>query len=56
MGECMAKDSWYNSIITDCEKCDITKCQDNGDCLMQCNGNRTCSSLFNDSEFAEFVP
>jgi len=37
MGECMAKDSWYNSIITDCEKCDITKCQDNGDCLMQCN-------------------
>merc|ERR1719284_1254731 len=37
MGECMAKDSWYNSMITDCEKCDIAKCQNNGDCLMQCN-------------------
>jgi len=37
MGECMAKDNWYNSMITDCEKCDVVKCQDNGDCLMQCN-------------------
>lgn len=39
-GECMMKDEWYNSMIDDCEKCDVATCETIHDdtCYVQCKG------------------